>query len=430
MPESLATLAAHFKALQERVANLEAKWSPSIAQVAILVTAVAGLTAWQATAQSSISDLEGKVSKLEEKPVVVTPPPKEETTPPKEELPPPPKEETPPPPLPTACTSTTSNLTTALGALGAGKTVCLADGTYGAVSLTANYGNGTLAAEHPGKVTVGKVTASGSNVTVSGLISGSADCMAGAKNVTFNRMKISGEASAYGNTTTTAGPCSWTGDEIIAPLGSGENDAARCWVSCTQIAYEANLIRGAPENGNHVDAFQAYVPSVARGLRFIGNRIVAGAGAQGFFMKDGNSAGTVGTNVTFSDNLIVNTPPMPPYAGSPMQVYGLVPSAADPFATGYGLVMEHNTIWANQNVALFRDCKGQKYLVKNNVLQGLQWAKENETCNFMAEQVTQTGTVTNPTFRAPTNSPETGDWRLVSGTAGITWDPTTRHYGP
>jgi hypothetical protein len=355
-----------------------------------------------------------------------------------------------PEPTPASCTTTVSSISAALSALKGAATVCLTDGTYGSISLSGTGGGSTLTAVHPGAVTVGTVKATGTGYTVSHLISGSAICEGNASGIVFDHLRISGEASAYGSSTSSPGPCTFSHSEITAPqTGSGERDATRCWVSCTGISYEWDLIRGAPEDGGHNDAHQTY--GSAHGLRFHGNWIVGGAGAQGFFMKDGTSS-----NVEFTDNLIVNRPNNSANnAGAPFQVYALVPNALDPFYTGYGLVMEHDTIWHNANISYFRDCGGQNYLIRSNVLDGLSWLKDSDASgcgsgwvagNVSDEQsgnlLGNAGTIhagsgdssAAPVFVSPTSTDTTGDWRQAPSSpkpsAGIDWNLAAMHYGP
>ena len=151
----------------------------------------------------------------------------------------------------------------ALSSASAGQVVCLADGTYGSLSLTGSKASPgvTLQAANPGNVTVGSVSASGSGYTVSHLIGGSATCDQGAKNIVFDHMKISGEASAYGSSSSAAGPCTWQYSEIGPQSGSGEKDSDRCWVNCVGLTWKDNLIHVANEDGSHNDGFQGTATS-------------------------------------------------------------------------------------------------------------------------------------------------------------------------
>jgi hypothetical protein len=362
---------------------------------------------------------------------------------------------------PTGCSSTVSSVTaaqTTLASASPGQTVCLADGTYGSLSLTGLKASPgvTLQAVNPGSVTVGSVSASGSGYTVSHLISGSATCGQGAKNIVFDHMKIGGEASAYGSSSSAAGPCTWQYSEIGPQGGSGEKDSDRCWVNCVGLTWKDNLIHVANEDGSHNDGFQGY--GNVHGLVFSGNRFVGGLGSQAFFLKDGTD-----TNITFSDNLIVNRGNNSNgNTANPFQVYELKPSPNDPFYTGYGLYMTHNTIWGNGNTSYLRDCDGLNYFIQRNVIDGLNATQERDpascvspwiSANVSDEQdynvLSSNGNIrahgahdtsAQPVFVSPTSQDSTGDWQLASGSpgyfgglpdrAGITWDPTTRHYGP
>lgn len=323
------------------------------------------------------------------------------------------------------CTSTVSSVVAAQSALTSGAVVCLTDGTYGAVSLSGNGGGATLTAVHPGSVTVGSVTATGTGYGVRGLVSSNATCKSGAANVTFDQMRIAGEASGY-----SAGPCTWRRSDIGPPGGSGEKDSTRCWSGCIGLTWEENLIHVASEDGGHNDGLQGYAGG--NGIRFIGNRFVDGIGSQGFFLKDGKYC-----NVTFSDNLIVNRKNGGPgqEGATPFQVYELVPCADQPFYTGHGLVMEHNTIWGNSNKSHFRDCDGVNYSVNLNVIDGLDVIVDGDPKScvtpWTAANLHMTGNVmSGAVFRAPVATSTGGDWRQVSGEAGITWDSSTRRYGP
>lgn len=357
-----------------------------------------------------------------------------------------------------ACVSTLSAAQSALSSASAGQVICLADGTYGSLSLAGSKTSPgvTLQAANPGKVTVGSISASGSGYTVSHLISGSATCNSGAKNIVFDHMKINGEASAYGSSSSAAGPCTWQYSEIGPQNGSGEKDSDRCWVNCVGLTWKDNLIHVANEDGNHNDGFQGY--GDVHGLTFTGNRFVGGLGAQAFFLKDGTD-----TNVNFSDNLIVNRANNSSgNTANPFQVYDLEPNPNDPFYTGYGLYMTHNTIWGNGNISYMRDCKGTNYFVQRNVLDGLNATNDSESASCISPWITanvsdeqdynvlkSSGNIRahgphdasgSPVFLQATSGDSTGNWQLAPSSpgyfgglpdrAGITWDPTARHYGP
>lgn len=378
-------------------------------RISALVTRVNTVEAHDASQDPRIASMEAKVAELGKGSGGEEPPAEE---PPVEEPPVEPPHEEPT----SSCTTTVASLSAALSAVKAGAVVCLADGTYGNLSLSGNGGGGVITAAHPGAVIVGNISATGTNYVVSGLVSGAATCNGSGSQITFDRMDIHGEASAY-----RAGPCTWKRSEIFAQTGSGEKDSTRCWEGCKGVAWEENLIHVADEDGGHNDGFQTY--GGCHGIRYVGNQFVGGLGSQGFFIKDGKC-----TNVTFSDNLEANRGAGTlGYAGAPFQVYELVPNSADPFYTGHGLVMEHNTIWHNGNTSYFRACGGQDYVVAHNVVDGIRALDDGGSCasSWAAAQVHKSDNIeSGAVFRS------SSDFRLASGTQGITWDPTSRHYGP
>jgi hypothetical protein len=176
-------------------------------------------------------------------------------------------------------------------------------------------------------------------------------------------------------------------------------------------------------------------------LIFKGNWIRGGAGSQGFFIKDGEV-----TNVTFEDNLVAGRPSKLPYAGSPLQFFDTVPNSADPFYTGYGMVIRNNTIWSNPNIVYARECQNKKILVELNVMDG--WSAPDGSSCILSEltqdyNVVTSGTIgrrgTHDTSAAPTFVDSANqDWQITSGSAGnfsagragVTWRPADRTYGP
>lgn len=344
-----------------------------------------------------------------------------------------------------------------------GDRVLIRDGSYKAGPVTdAKPAPGvTFKAENPGKVSItGAISVTGAWLTFEDLvIHGAATLGPGASNITFRQDRITGEASAYGEVGNPSGPGSWIQSEISNRGGNTEHDITRCWINCRGLTYRDNLIRVREECPDcHNDGFQSF--GEARGIRFIGNRFVndvdgaAGNGGAGFFMKDGRD-----TNVEFSDNLIVNRPAGNGGFANPFQVYDLRPDRHDPFYTGYGLKMQHNTIRGNGSISSMRDCQGSNYLVQRNVLDGLTVAPDTDppscigpwvAANLRPHQafnvIKASGPIgsiagsrdksSTPIFVRATDNDHGGDWRLASKSpgygdrAGITWDPEKRVYGP
>jgi hypothetical protein len=350
----------------------------------------------------------------------------------------------PPPPPPTEdCDQTVSSVSAAQSALGSaavGSVVCLANGSYGSLSLSMKRPapGVTLRAQNAGGATLGGVSISGGGVAVERFVTGSVNVSSTANGVALRHNSISGGAYVIGNTSSYAKNVEFS-DNLIKPgTGSGEKDTFMVQ-RFEGLRIEGNQIWVADEDGGHNDGLQTVWGG--RGLIFRENWIRGGAGSQGFFIKDGEV-----TNVTFEDNLVAGRPSKLPYAGSPLQFFDVVPSSGDPFYTGYGMVIRHNTIWSNPNIVYARECQTKGILVEFNVMDGFS-APDGTSC--ILSQLTQdynvvTGgtigkrgahdTSSQPTFVDSANQ----DWQLTSGSAGnfstgragVTWRPADRHYGP
>jgi hypothetical protein len=354
-------------------------------------------------------------------------------------VPPPP----PPPPEEPGCDQTVSSLSAAQSALGSaslGSVVCLANGSYGSLSLSTRRAapGVTLRAQNPGGATLGGVSVSGGGVAVERFVTGSVNVSSSANGVAFRHNSISGGVYVIGNTSSYAKNVEFSGNVVKPGGGSGEKDTFMVQ-RFEGLRIEGNEIWVADEDGGHNDGLQTVWGG--RGLIFRGNWIRGGAGSQGFFIKDGEVS-----NVTFEDNLVAGRPSKAPYAGSPLQYFDTVPDPAAPFYTGYGIVIRHNTIWSNPNIVYARECQNQKILVEFNVMDGFS-APDGLSC--VLSQLTQDynvitgGTIgkrgSHDTSAAPTFVNSSGqDWQLTSGSAGnfsagragVTWRPADRSFGP
>jgi len=352
----------------------------------------------------------------------------------------------PPPPPPVeseGCDQTVSSVSAAQSALGSaplGSVVCLADGSYGSLSLSMRRSapGVVLRAQNPGRATLGGVSVSGGGVAVERFVTGSVNVSSTANGVAFRHNSISGGAYVIGNSSSYVKNVEFSGNLIKPGTGSGEKDTFMVQ-RFEGLRIEGNQIWVADEDGGHNDGLQTVWGG--RGLIFKGNWIRGGAGSQGFFIKDGEV-----TNVTFEDNLVAGRPSKLPYAGSPLQFFDVVPNSADPFYTGYGIVIRHNTIWSNPNIVYARECQNRKLLVEFNVMDGFS-APDGTSC-ILSEltqdyNVVTSGTIgkrgahdvsSQPAFIDSANQ----DWQLTSGSAGnfssgragITWRPADQSYGP
>jgi hypothetical protein len=350
----------------------------------------------------------------------------------------------PPPPVePEGCDQTVGSISAAQSALSSaalGSVVCLADGSYGSLSLSMRRPapGVTLRAQNPGAATLGGVSISGGGVAVERFLTGSISVSSTADGVALRRNSISGGAYVIGNTSSYVKNVEFSGNVIRPKTGSGEKDTFMVQ-RFEGLRIEGNEIWVADEDGGHNDGLQTVWGG--RGLIFKGNWIRGGAGSQGFFIKDGEV-----TNVTFEDNLVAGRPSKAPYAGSPLQFFDVVPNPDDPFYTGYGIVIRRNTIWSNPNIVYARECQSKAILVEFNVMDGFS-APDGTSC--ILSQLTQdynvvTGgsigkrgahdTSATPTFVGSSSQ----DWRLTTdsagnfsaGRAGVTWRPADRSFGP
>jgi hypothetical protein len=348
-----------------------------------------------------------------------------------------------PPVDPGGCDQTVGSLSaaqTALGSASLGSVVCLVDGTYGNLSVSAKRAapGVVLRAQNPGSATMGSVSLSGSGVAVERFVTGSLNVSSSADGVAFRHNSVSGGVYVIGNTSSYAKNVEISGNLVKPKAGSGEKDTFMLQ-RFEALRIEDNEIWVADEDGGHNDGLQTVWGG--RGLIFSGNWIRGGAGSQGFFIKDGQV-----TNVTFEDNLVAGRPSKAPYAGAPLQVFDTAPNPADPFYTGYGIVIRHNTIWSNPNVSYVRECQNKAILVEFNVMDGFS-APDGTAC--VVSQLTQdynvitSGSIgkrgAHDTSAAPifVASPSQ-DWRLAPGSAGdfsagragVTWRPADRSFGP
>jgi hypothetical protein len=296
----------------------------------------------------------------------------------------------------------------------------------------------TLRAQNPGQATLGSVTASGSGVTVERFVTGSLNVTGGGDRIAYNHNRSTGGVYIIGNTTAPAKNVELNGNVINPSTGSGEKDSIQAQ-RFEALKIENNEIWIADEDGNHNDGLQTVWGG--HGMIFRGNWMRGGAGSQGFFIKDGEV-----TNVTFEDNLIAGRPEKLPWAGSPLQFFDVVPNAADPFYTGYGMYIRHNTIWSNPNTVYARECQNKAILFEYNVVDG--WNAPDGTSCVVSQLTQDYNVVTSGTIgkRGPHDTSVTPsfvnsaaqDWTLTpsssgnfsTGRAGVTWKTSEKTYGP
>jgi hypothetical protein len=347
------------------------------------------------------------------------------------------------PPPSTSCTSTVSSTSAAQSALSSanpGTVVCLANGTYGGISLSSSKAapGVTLAAANPGAATIGSVQVSGSGYTISRFVINGGVSIARNTDrtvVDHNRILAGNHYGVFVCTATPPDQCDDT--KIVGNLfdGAMDEDQIRANVyhdadgDGVGLLVEGNEFRGNTERGGHNDVFQ----SVWVGDHLVFNKnYLHDFGGQGFFVKDQNTPinGFIANN-----NLIVDQDrPCEPstlctgYQLSPWQIYG-------PISGGE---MRNNTVgWGAGGGGAVLTGQYTNIDFSNNVFNRLSstngggsvptlTGSNNTYCNNSGWSV-PAGTTKDcsPAFL----NPAADDYRQASG-RGVTWVPSQQHYGP
>jgi hypothetical protein len=360
-----------------------------------------------------------------------------------EQAPPPP-----PPPPAEGCTTTVSSVSAAQSSVASaapGAVVCLANGSYGKVSLEATKAEPgvTLRAANPGGATIAGASLKGSNLTIARFVSTSSIAIQpGAKGMTVEHNRVTGGGQGIDgcpSSTTTCDDTAIIGNELIGPFGEdaihlnryhdGDGDGVG-------ILIEGNEITNVRENGNHSDCLQTV---------WVGDHIVFRRNylhdnrCQGFFVKDQASLGGVSgpiAGISVEDNLFLRNkePCGPPLTscGQPMyfQVFG-------PYSQ---FKMKRNTIWGDgvDSIAAFREGTGSDTVISSNVIYRL-WTDTNMSGISLSENTLCSREGSWPSTRPGETmacslsfrNTAADDYRLSSGgTRGVDWAPAEVHYGP
>jgi Bacterial Ig domain/Right handed beta helix region/Bacterial Ig-like domain len=307
-----------------------------------------------------------------------------------------------------ACTTTVSSTSAAVSAVNAaqpGSTVCLSDGSYGALTLnTSKAAPGVIVqAANPGKASLNGVDLSGAGITISQFMitpgssaQGSGVVMrpgASRMVVDHNDFNIAGDdfgVFLYGDN----GAIS---DVVIRGNrfhGSQVGDAIRLH-NFRNVQVLDNEFQDVNEDGNHNDVLQTV--HGGSNVVFKGNYVHDNHDGQGFFVKDGQVNG-----VQVLDNLFVREP------GRGREIS--VQEASN-------VLIDHNTGWqVDQTLALTGPISGS-CAITNNV-----WSRALENpCN-------QSGNVIggSPAFYDSGHD----DYRMQAGGAGVDWRPQDKVFGP
>jgi PKD domain-containing protein len=344
------------------------------------------------------------------------------------------------------CTATVSSVSAAESAVASaspGDAVCLTDGSYGRVSLSATKSTPgvTLQAQHPGDATINGVDMDGSHLTAANLeITGSVVVATSSVGMTIDHNLIVGNRTDYGVFVCPASPPDHCDDVSITGNifdGSFDEDTIRANVyhdadsDGNGLLVEDNEFRGNQEFGGHNDIFQSV---------WVGDHLVVRGnymhdfGGQGLLVKDQGSAidGFVAdNNLIIRQNLPCDPDSLcPTWQLSPFQIFG-------PISNGS---ISHNTIWPTDPAATkgggasyLRDSGWSSTTVSDNVIDdgGMDattpTGTNNTRCTSGGGWSAWPGTTTDcsPAFLDTAND----DYRQTNG-RGVDWKPSDKQFGP
>jgi hypothetical protein len=355
------------------------------------------------------------------------------------------EEPLPPPPVESAsCTTVVTSVSSARSAItsaAVGSTVCLANGSYGEVTLNASKAapGVTLRAQNPAGATIEGASLSGSHLTLAGFVSTSSVVIQpGASSITVEHNRITGGGEGVDACPTEKTYCSEMkiiGNQLIGPFGEDAIHANRYH----GLLVEGNEITGVRENGAHSDCLQ----TVWRGdhLTFRKNYLHDNR-CQGFFVKDQTLStpeipGGPVEGINVEDNLFLrNKEP----CGAPLASCGqpMYFQLVGPYS---GLVMKNNTIWGDgvDSIAAFREGTGSDSLIEDNVIYRM-WTDTNMSPATLLNntvclrETSAGGSWSNPTGETKSCSlgfanTAADDYR-ISGERGVDWAPAEVHFGP
>ncbi len=350
--------------------------------------------------------------------------------------------EPPPPPPPTDCTSTVTSVSAAQSAVSsaaAGSVICLANGSYGNVTLSASKAapGVTLRAQNPGQATLERATVGGSHLTLARfVITNGVSIPGGTVAPTIEHNRITGGGQGIDACTTTTSWCTderIVGNQLIGPFGEDAIHANRYH----GLYVEGNEITQVRENGAHSDCLQ----TVWRGDHiYFRNNYLHDNRCQGFFVKDQTMStpeipGGPVEGIVVEDNLFLRNkePCGPPATSCGQPIYFQI---VGPYTD---LHVSHNTAWGDgyDSILALRSGVGPGTSIDSNAIyrfwndtdaSGASFTN-NTLCAPMEGKwpVSQPGKTIdcNPSFR----NPAADDYRLANG-RGVDWAPAEMHYGP
>jgi hypothetical protein len=352
---------------------------------------------------------------------------------------------------PTTCTTTATSTSAAQSAVSAaapGATVCLADGSYSKLTLSATKAapGVTMKAANPGKATIAGASVSGAHLTLAGfVVTEGVQIQPGSNAMTIEHNKITGGGQGIDgcpSSTTTCNDTKIIGNKLIGPFGEDAihlnryHDADGDGVG---ILIEGNEITNVRENGNHSDCLQTVW--VGDHITFRKNYLHDNR-CQGFFVKDQASLGGVSgpiAGISVEDNLFIrNQEP----CGPPLTSCGQ-PNYFQVFGPYSGFKMTRNTIWGDgdSSIATFREGTGSDTQIANNVIYRL-WTDTNMSGAALSNNTVcklETGAGGSWASSRPGHTTACSlsfantaadDYRLSGSDRGVDWAPAEQHYGP
>jgi hypothetical protein len=341
------------------------------------------------------------------------------------------------------CTTTlasTAAAVTAVNAAAPGATVCLADGTYGKLTLSATKAppGVTVRAQHPGQATIAGAQLDGSHLTIAQFrMTGTFEARPGSTGMTADHdLFVGGDyfaVMAAATTTTTVNDVAITNNRFV---GRFNEDAIRLNryhdgpdSDPYGILIEGNEFTGNVEYGGHNDVLQSVW--VGDHLYFRRNYL-HDFGGQGFFVKDQASAID---GLVVEDNLILRQ-------SSPCDPVSLCPtwqlSPFQIFGPARNVSIRHNTVWPGPGGGA-QWLRGSGWAgptdFSDNVMDSLNsdatglttgyTAANNTRCGGSGFPATGVGTDCSPAFVDPAD----GDYRQANG-RGVTWRLSDQAFGP
>jgi hypothetical protein len=344
------------------------------------------------------------------------------------------------------CSATVSGaeaLTSALSSAAPGSVLCLADGSYAKLTLSASKPSPgvTVRAANPAGATIAGASLAGSNLTLARfVISDGVQLQPGATGMAIEHNRITGGGQGIDMVTssTQVNDTKIIGNKLVGPFGEDAihlnryHDANGDGIG---VLIEGNEITNVRENGNHSDCLQTVW--VGDHLIFRKNYLHDNR-CQGFFINDqtglGSPSGPV-VRVAVEDNLMLRdaAPCDPPDSGCGP------PLIVQIFGPTRGIKVIGNTIWTAGNgssVTLREGPFGHVAFADNVIYRGwTDWTggfpsyaeKKDAVCVWegMPRLSSSSRHSCDPRFLDPRHD----DFRLRDG-RGVDWTPADQHYGP